>query len=111
MILQFDDKVFDVQWTGYLKGNPKTIRGSVSTNHTAYLVDANLGVLSTYTLTSGKLVASLCFVGYNFLFSTDRHLYYLTPLSKQLRTSFSCLLTSLPPSPSTPSSWAPAPTV
>ena len=94
MKLQFDEKVFDVQWTGYLKGDPKTIRGAVSTNHAVYLVDANLAVLSTYPLPSGHLVSSLCFLGSTVLFSTARHLYYLTPPSKQLGTSFSGLLTS-----------------
>jgi hypothetical protein len=94
MKLQFDEKVFDVQWTGYLKGDPKTIRGAVSTNHAVYLVDANLGVLSTYSLTSGQLVTSLCFLGPTVLFSTERHLYYLTPPSKPLNTTFSGLLTS-----------------
>jgi hypothetical protein len=94
MKLQFDEKVFDVQWTGYLKGDPKTIRGAVSTNHAVYLVDANLAVLSTYPLTSGQLVSSLCFLGSTVLFSTSRHLYYLTPPSKPLTTSFSGLLTS-----------------
>jgi hypothetical protein len=94
MKLQFDEKVFDVQWTGYLKGDPKTIRGAVSTNHAVYLVDANLGVLSTYPLTAGQLVSSLCFLGSTVLFSTSRHLYYLTPPSKPLTTSFSGLLTS-----------------
>lgn len=66
----------------------------MSTNHAVYLVDANLGVLSTYSLTSGQLVTSLCFLGSTILFSTERHLYYLTPPSKPLNTAFSGLLTS-----------------
>jgi hypothetical protein len=41
------------------------------------MVDAQLSILSTFSLTNGELVSSLYWLGETVLFTTERHLYYL----------------------------------
>ena len=54
------------------------MRGVIGTNQRLCIVDSNLGILSHLQIEANTFITSLMWIGSTVLFSTERHLMYMT---------------------------------
>ena len=75
--LTYDEKVFGIQWTN-LDDEEANMKGVMATNQRICIVDSCLSGLVSLNLENNIFVTSLMWFGQTVLYSTERHLMYLT---------------------------------